>query len=230
MKISHLFKKKWRKCSHSQVFPALVILMLFISHTWMCTQMLYFKPEILLWKYKNWKRSWAVPLINSRLLGLKLKTKNKSSSLSKLSAVWYWSVSSVSGRNYLFHIQIAPACISNGTSWFWTWRLITCLSLPTSCWPMNTAGKFCRNPSCSSALSICCPFVILSSSYTVRFAPNPRISDSTEWLMQQELLLKITTGFSRIITFTASIFKKDWKSMEWLLRDFRRRANVDEDC
>lgn len=96
----------------------------------------------------------------------KLKTKNKSTQqlIKMFSSMILIRALYMSVRNYLFHIHIAPACISNGTSWFWTWRLITCLSLPTSCWPMNTAGKLCRNPSCTSALSICCPFVILSSS------------------------------------------------------------------
>lgn len=184
--ISHLLKKRLGNVHlHKSNSPPLLssnkMFMLFISHTRMCTQMLYFEPKesnkssasLLDTEYmggscnENFKTERGPQPCLSSLFAYFGKTENKKQKqqlIKMFSSMILIHALYMSVRNYLFHIHMAPACISNGTSWFWTWRLITCLSLPTSCWPMNTAGKLCRNPSCTSALSICCPFVILSSS------------------------------------------------------------------
>lgn len=118
---------------------------------------------------------------------------------------------------YEFHgyeetqIHIAPALLSIVPSWFLTWRVMTWLGPPMNCCPMNTAGTLLQ-PSCCNACSICCPFGIWSSSYTVGLAPKPLISDLIEWLMQQELRLKITTGRSvTILVITSMVVLCMWR-------------------
>ena len=103
---------------------------------------------------------------------------------------------------------MAPALLSNEASWFLTWVVITWLAPPINCSPMNTAGTLGLHPICTNAFSTSWPLDNWSSSYTVIFAPCPEISVWIEWLMQQLLLLNITTGFSATKLLMLSIWMK----------------------
>lgn len=117
----------------------------------------------------------------------------------------YVGVMSLHWYSYLLQINIALALISNWASLFWTLRLMTWSAPPMNCCPMNTAGTLGRQPSWISALSTCCPFGILSTSITAGFAPKLHIRAFTVWLMQQLLLLNITTGLSTVNDANTSI-------------------------
>lgn len=106
--------------------------------------------------------------------------------------------------NYI-HTQSAPAFFSIGTRDLSRWRLITSLVPPTSFPPMNTAGTTGLHPSLARACSISLPRGISSSWWIAGFTPKSESKAFTRWHMQQELLLKITTGLSDTILVTLSI-------------------------
>lgn len=127
---------------------------------------------------------------------------------------------------FCFHIHIALAFISSVTSSLRRWRLMILLEPPMNSCPMNTAGTLGWHPSWSSSLSICCPFDIWSSSYTVGFAPKLHMSVLMEWLMQQVLLLKITAGFSATKLVTIAICPNKQTKGYWIyttVKDLIRR-------
>jgi hypothetical protein len=86
---------------------------------------------------------------------------------------------------------------------------------PTSLPPMNTAGTAGLRPSSlASALSISFPLGSSSSSTTIGFTPRSRNRRIIVWHMQQELLLKITTGRCDASFVTRSIdLTMKWKIM-----------------
>ncbi|KAL1825864.1 hypothetical protein ACET3Z_012642 [Daucus carota] len=90
--------------------------------------------------------------------------------------------------------HIALAFNRSGTSLPSTWSVMTSLAPPISSFPMNTAGVHFLRPNALSSLSSCGPFGCSSSSWTLGFAPNVWISFMMLWDMQQDVLLKITTG------------------------------------
>lgn len=93
-----------------------------------------------------------------------------------------------------------------GPSWLRTLRDMIWLAPPTSSWRMKTAGTLGLQPRCwISARSICFPFGIWSTSYMVGCAPKLLIRVWIEKLMQQLLLLNITTGLSLTNLVIASI-------------------------
>lgn len=82
---------------------------------------------------------------------------------------------------------------------------MTSLAPPISSFPMNTAGVHFLRPNALSSLSSCGPFGCSSSSWTLGFAPNVWISFMMLWDMQQDVLLKITTGVSAPRLMTIAI-------------------------